>query len=56
MKLNKREIKELKRIYKKEFNQEIDDAMVQKVAKRYLLLFKVVYGIPISKEHNKYEQ
>ena len=56
MKLNKKEIKELKKIYKEEFNQEIDDAMAQEVARRYLLLFKVVYGMPINKKQNKYEQ
>jgi len=56
MKLSKKTIKEFKEIYKKEFNQEIDDITAQKFARNLLLLFKVVYRAPINKNSNKYEQ
>jgi len=56
MKLSKETIKEFKEIYKKEFNQEIDDITAQKFARNLLLLFKVVYRTPINKNSNKYEQ
>jgi len=56
MKLDKKTIKEFKEIYKKEFNQEIDNTTAHKIVRRYLSLFKVVYGMPINKEHKGHEQ
>jgi len=56
MKLSKKTIKEFKEIYKKEFNQEIDNATACKIIRRYLSLFKVVYGMSINKEYKEYEQ
>lgn len=56
MKLDKKTIKEFKEIYKKEFDQEIDDITAQKFARNLLLLFKVIYRVPINKRPNKYEQ
>jgi len=56
MKLSKKTIKEFKEIYKKEFNQDIDNATAHKVARNLLLFFKVVYNTPINKKINKYEQ
>jgi len=56
MKLNKKTIKELKKIYKERFNQEIDDTTAREYARKLFFLFKVVYGVPVEKEHDKYEQ
>lgn len=52
MQFSKKAIKEFKEIYRKEFNEEIDDKTARKMAGRLLILFKAVYG-PLIK--NNYE-
>jgi hypothetical protein len=53
MLLDKRAIKELKAIYKQKFHQDIDDKTAQEMAKKLLLLFKIVYKAPINNKNNK---
>ena len=51
MQFNKKAIKEFKEIYRKEFNEEIDDKTARKMAGRLLILFKAVYGPLIKNNH-----
>jgi len=50
MLLSKKAIKEFKTIYTKRFHQDIDDKTAQEMAKRLLLLFKIVYKAQINKK------
>ena len=51
MQFNKKAIKEFKEIYRKEFNEKIDDETARKMAQRLLILFKAVYGPLIKNNH-----
>lgn len=43
MQLTKESIKEFQEIYKKEFKEEIDEAMAREKAERLLNLIKIIY-------------
>lgn len=51
MQLDKKTIKEFRRIYKKEFKEEINDTIAQQMAIRVLNLFRAVYGPLIKNNH-----
>jgi len=55
MLLNKKAIKEFKTIYIQKFHKDIDDKTAQEMAKRLLLLFKVVYKSPTNKQSTKHD-
>ncbi len=55
MLLSKKAIKEFKTIYTRKFHQDIDDKTAQEMAKRLLLLFKIVYKPPTNKQSTKYD-
>jgi len=55
MLLNKQALKEFKILYKKRFGEEISDKTAEKVARKLLLLFKVIYKDQKNQQYNKYE-
>jgi len=55
MLLSKKTIKEFKTIYTQKFHQDIDDKTAQEMAKKLLLLFKVIYKDQKNQQYNKYE-
>jgi hypothetical protein len=55
MLLSKKAIKEFKTIYIQKFHQDIDDKTAQEMAKKLLLLFKIVYKAPINKQSTKHD-
>ena len=55
MLLSKKAIKEFKTIYVQKFHQDIDDKTAQEMAKKLLLLVKIVYKAPITKQSTKHD-
>jgi len=55
MLLSKKAIKEFKTIYTQKFHQDIDDKTAQEMAKKLLLLVKIVYKAPITKQSTKHD-
>jgi hypothetical protein len=56
MALSKEAIEEFKKIYLKEFKEEISDAQAQELGENLISLFKIIYRpIPSKEKDNKQE-
>ena len=53
MELSKESIQEFKKIYKKEFHEDIDEATARVLARRLLKLYRAVYSPQIEKLGNE---
>jgi hypothetical protein len=53
MELSKESIQEFRKIYKKEFHEDIDDGTARMLARRLLNLYRAVYGPQIGKHDNE---
>lgn len=53
MELSKESIQQFRKIYKKEFHEDIDNATARMLARRLLNLYQAVYGPQIEKHGNE---